>query len=239
VHRIRLSFRYPGEEDAAMTTALNPRGAQWGYFFPEMMLEHFHKYVLFEELPAAEQQAWQADFLFLLKKISLANQSKRLVLKSPPNTARVKLLLSLFPNARFIFIHRNPYEVYASNKRFWTVTNRIYALGDTRTVDPRNIILETYAKTMQRYLQDKVLIPSGQLIEIAYEDLIQQPLATGRKIYDELQLPDFGPVEGQLQRYLAGQRSYVRLQHELPSAERELVSRQWEPFIRYWGYELQ
>ena len=65
----------------------------------------------------SEFEAWKQEFVFLLKKISLANHNKQLVLKSPPNTARIKLLLSLFPNAKFIFIHRNPYEVYVSNKQ--------------------------------------------------------------------------------------------------------------------------
>ena len=34
VHRGRLSLKFPGEEDGAMTTFINPRGAAWGYFFP-------------------------------------------------------------------------------------------------------------------------------------------------------------------------------------------------------------
>ena len=143
-----MSFRFPGEDDAAMTTGLNPRGAQWGYFFPKIMMEHFHKYVLFENIPDSEIEGWKRDFIFLLRKISLANHGKQLVLKSPPNTARINLLLSLFPKAKFIFIHRNPYEVYASNTRFWNVTNRNYAVGGPQSVDTNAIILETLAKIM-------------------------------------------------------------------------------------------
>src|SRR6476620_6509019 len=54
VHRVPLSFRFPGEEDATMTTSLNPRGAQWGYFFPKKMNEYFEKYVMFENIPNSE-----------------------------------------------------------------------------------------------------------------------------------------------------------------------------------------
>ncbi|MFK7920341.1 MAG: sulfotransferase [Bacteroidia bacterium] len=238
VHRIRLSFRYPGEDDAAMTTALNPRGAQWGYFFPKIMLEHFHKYVLFENIPQSEIEGWKADYLFLLKKISLASKGKQLILKSPPNTARIKLLLSMFPNAKFILMHRNPYEVFASNQRFWKVANKIYTMGDTKSVDNNEIILETYAKIMDRYLAEKDLIPAGQLIEMPYQDLIEQPILNMRKIYETLQLDDFGYIESKMKSYIDGQKSYVRLKHELPIAEKEMVSNRFGPFIQHWNYPL-
>lgn len=236
VHRIQMSFRYPGEEDAAMTTALNPRGAQWGYFYPDIMLQQFNKYVLFNKIPDTELEAWKRDFLFLIKKISLANNGKQLILKSPPNTARIKLLLSLFPKAKFIFIHRNPYDVYASNKKFWKVTNRIYALGTTKTVDNNAIILETYTKIMERYLQEKDLIPKGQLIEIPYQELIEQPIEKMNEIYQTLDLEDFGYIEDQMNSYIKGQKSYVRLKHELPVQEKETVKQALAPFIQQWDY---
>src|SRR4030095_10766430 len=108
--------------------------------------EQFKKYVLFENIPDGEAEAWKQSFIFLLKKISIANQRKQLVLKSPPNTARLKLLLSIFPDAKFVFIHRNPYEVYSSNKRFWQVLQKKYALQTTQSVDVDALILETYSK---------------------------------------------------------------------------------------------
>lgn len=238
VHRMRLSFTYPGEDDAAMTTALNPRGAQWGFFFPKMMMAQFHKYVLFENIPVSEIEAWKADYIFLLKKFSLANQGKQLVLKSPPNTARVKHLLSLFPKAKFILMHRNPYEVYASNQRYWKVTNRIYAVAKTNSVDNNEIILQSYALTTQRYLLEKHLIPDGQLIEMPYDDLMCNPIENMRKIYETLQLDDFDYIESKMKSYVDSQKSYVQLKHELPVAEKDVVSQRFEPFIRYWNYPL-
>jgi len=238
VHRIPLNWKYPGEEDGTMTTSVNPRGAQWGYFFPKMMHSQFQKYVLFENIPQSEIEGWKQDFVFLLKKISLANHNKQLVLKSPPHTARIKLLLSLFPNAKFIFIHRNPYEVYLSNKQFWKVTQSIYAIGSTRSVDVNSVILDTYSETMNRYLLEKDLIPAGQLIELAYEELIQNPLESMRKIYEAIRLDDFGYCENRMRSYVENQKSYVRLNHEIPEEEKKLVNEKLEPLIRYWNYPL-
>jgi hypothetical protein len=238
IHRTPLSFRFPGEEDGSMTTSVNPRGASWGYFFPKAMIKYFQKYVLFENMSVSEIEEWKQGYVFLLKKISLANRNKQLVLKSPPNTARVKLLLSLFPNAKFIFIHRNPYDVYASNKRFLKVTHAIYAVGGTKNVDVNSVILNTYAQTIHRYLQEKDLIPHGQLMELAYDDFIQDPVTVMRKTYEKLHLNDFSYCENKMTSFAALQNKFIRLNHQLPQDERKLVNEKLEPFIRKWNYQL-
>ena len=175
---------------------------------------------------------------YLAVKMVFANQNKQLVLKSPPNTARIKLLLSLFPNAKFIFIHRNPYHVYASNIRFWKVTQKIYALGNNRSVDVNSIIIDIYSKIMHRYLLEKDLVPNGQLVEIPYEDLIQRPLENMRTIYKKIHLDDFGYCENKMKSFVEVQKNFVTLEHELPADEKRVVSEKLEPFIRRWNYPL-
>ena len=39
---------------------------------------------------------------------------RRLLLKSPVHTSRIKILLQLYPDAQFVFIHRDPYTVFKS-----------------------------------------------------------------------------------------------------------------------------
>jgi hypothetical protein len=202
------------------------------------MTEQFRKYVLFEDIPAAEIRLWEQSFTYLLKKISLANHEKQLVLKSPPHTARMKQLLTLFPEAKFIFIHRNPYHVYASNKKFWGVLQKAYALQGAESIDVNAVILDTYARMMQRYLQEKELIPGDQLTEIAYDDFIQNPVESLRKAYNALRLPDFSYCEENMALFTGPQRHFVQLKHDLPETERKMVSEQLEPYIRHWNYEL-
>ena len=52
--------------------------------------------------------------MYFLKKIQFAAAARRLLLKSPVHTARVKLLREMFPKATFIFVQRHPYEVFKS-----------------------------------------------------------------------------------------------------------------------------
>jgi len=238
IHRIPFTWYSPGEENVAMATSLSSVGAQWGFFFPKKMSEYFEKYVLFENIPDGKIETWKQTYLFLLKKISLANQKKQLILKSPPNTARIKLMLSLFPDAKFIFVHRNPYEVFASNRRLWKVMVQLYMLGRTNGINYNEIILETYSEIMQRYLQDKNIIPPGHLIEVCYEEFINEPINKMKHIYSSLDLGDFSYCEKKMATFADSQKKYVKLNHKLTEDEMKSISVKWEPFIRYWNYPL-
>jgi hypothetical protein len=197
------------------------------------------KYVLFENISRDEIQDWKKTYLYLLKKLSIANKSRQLVLKNPPNTARIKMLLSLFPNAKFIYIHRNPFEVYASNKRLLEMIGSTYMLGKSRSVNLGNIILETYSKMMTRYLNDKPLIPSGQLIEIQYETFIENPVDIMENIYYKLDLGDFSYCKQAMLTYAYKQKNYLSLKHHLTPDEQDAVSEKWKKFIEYYNYQHQ
>lgn len=47
---------------------------------------------------------------------------KRLLLKSPCHTGRVRLLLKLFPDARFVYVHRHPLDVFLSSAHMASTT---------------------------------------------------------------------------------------------------------------------
>ena len=200
------------------------------------MKEYFQKYVLFENISERVVNEWKRDYLFLLKKVSFANKGKPLVLKSPPNTARIKFILSIFPNAKFVLIHRDPFEVFASNKRFLKITNWLYAIGTTKSIDVSTTIAYTYAKTMQRYILEKHLIPEGQLIELSYTEFIKNPTMSIKRVYETLDLHKFAYCEKEMIDFEKRQESFKRLKHELSTEEKNLVSKELELIIRHWNY---
>ena len=53
------------------------------------------------------------SFLQFLKALTFKH-GKRLILKSPTHSCRIKVLLELFPDARFVHIMRDPYVVFPS-----------------------------------------------------------------------------------------------------------------------------
>jgi len=238
VHRIPFTLNSPGEEDVAMTTSLSTRCAQWGYFFPGKMKEYFDKYVFFEKISPHEFDEWKKTYMTLLKKISLANHNKQLVLKNPPNTARIKLLLSLYPEARFIHILRNPYEVYASNKNLWQTIHTHFSLNHPENIDVSEIILSIYSGVMNRYIGDRNLIPSSRLIELRYEEFINSPVESMQNIYASLNLEDFNYCRNKVIDYAESQKKYATLKHNLHDRERKIISEKWGSIINELGYQV-
>lgn len=233
-HRIPFTWHFPGEEDVAMLSLMNAEAAQWGVLFPNRATDTFTKYALFEKISNGEMQEWKDSYLHLVKKISLANKRKPLVLKSPLNTARIKQLLLLFPNAKFIYISRNPVHVYASCKRLWEMIIKKYVLGNYSAINLQQIILETYSGTMNRYMKDKLLIPQGRLMEISYENFIKQPVEALQLVYEKLEMGDFEYCKDAMNRHAQGQKNYKPLEHALNNYELNSIHDQLELHIKNW-----
>ena len=91
----------------------------------------YRKYQCFHPNNATKEDTvlWCKWFSYLLQKIKIRDVLKRknpsprrLLLKSPCHTGRARLLLKLFPDAKFVFIHRNPYEVFLSGAHMASTT---------------------------------------------------------------------------------------------------------------------
>ena len=59
-----------------------------------------------------------------LKTLSIRYQQRRIVLKSPPHTGRLKQLSQWFPGAKFVHISRHPHKLVASTMRLWKLLDK-------------------------------------------------------------------------------------------------------------------
>ena len=71
------------------------------------------EYFDLEGLSPQARERWKRRLVWFLKCVTVRRR-KRIVLKSPPHTFRVKTLLELFPNARFVHIIRDPHVIFPS-----------------------------------------------------------------------------------------------------------------------------
>ena len=115
------------------------------------------------------------------------NKTSRLILKSPENTARIETLHSAFPKAAFVYIHRDPKDVYYSMFNFWKTILRFYSF-QTITDDQivTNICL-TYQKLISAYTEGRHLI-SGRLMEIGFSEFVLDSFKMVNSIVKELSL---------------------------------------------------
>ena len=90
-----------------------------------------------------------------------------MILKNPANTARIKILLEMFPDAKFIHISRHPYHVYLSMMRFLTSIKPLICLQKPPNVEQvKKFMIEVYKQMYHKYFREKKLIPKESLVEI-------------------------------------------------------------------------
>jgi hypothetical protein len=177
-------------------------------------------------VPPPARDAWFATLTKFFRAVVLQRPG-RLVVKSPLHTFRVRLLLEHFPRARFVYITRNPYEVFASTMALWQRLFRDQALQRPRYAGLEEHVLATFEAMAARLTADRAVVPPGQFCTTRYEDLLRDPAAEMQRIYTTLQLGDAAPVLSAIAMELPRLRAHQPARHALSSAQRDAVTRRW------------
>jgi omega-hydroxy-beta-dihydromenaquinone-9 sulfotransferase len=206
--------------------------------FPNQDLADPHALAL-EKLSASDRARWERKFRGLIESLQVWD-GRRLVLKSPPHTARIPTLLRMFPNAKFVHLVRNPYVVYLSTINLWQKLYHAQGLQVPLAQSmPKleKIVLDLFVQLHESYEQSRSLIPAGQLVEMKYEDLVRDPKGELARVYSELNLGEFDRVLPEVEAYLAARAQYERNTWALDNATRQRIEHHWGPIIRQYGYQ--
>ncbi|MCY3811053.1 MAG: sulfotransferase [Gammaproteobacteria bacterium] len=231
---VAVSLALPQEEEAALacTSHLSP---VHGVSFPNRMREITDRFGSMR-LTAAELAQWKRAYLRVLRKATLAAEGRRLVLKSPANLGRTALLRSLFPDAKFVFLMRNPYVVYLSNLRLYRSLLPAYAMTDYDWDSIAAAVRRNFAVMMQRYLRDRESIPPGNLVEVRFEDVEADPLGELERIYRRLRLPGWERARQPIAAYAASLAGYRKNRYRIDQRVVRVVDRDWGFAVKAWGY---
>ena len=228
----------PQEEEQVIANMSDTASVN-SFFFPKNR-SYFNKYNLFEGHTEAEKSKWQKAYLYILKSIAYMSGGKRLVIKNPNNTGRIKQLLELFPNAKFIYIHRNPYNVYLSTLHLYRVVLSNQMFQDVDMDYNKKIILENYRRILSAYYRDRTLIPKGNLIEVAYDEIGAGSEAMFTRIYKTLNLETYEEALPYVQEYLKTIKNYKK--NKFIPIEEEMVEKiqsEWKFVFEEHGYDLE
>jgi Sulfotransferase domain. len=166
-----------------------------------------------DELPAEDRKLWFDTMIHFMKKLTVRH-GKPLIMKSPSHTYRIKQLLELFPKAKFVYICRNPFDVFNSALHLRNTMIGENTLGDPYHPDAEQSVIETYMEAWHAYQRDKSLIPEGNLAEVKYEDLAADPLTEITRIYGELNLDGLDEVQEKLKATLHEHKEYKKNRFE-------------------------
>jgi len=232
-----LAPELPSEDEFAIAN-LCPYSMYHSLAFPLKRYEYL-RYCTMDGMAEEEKRAWQEVVRRYMKKLTLHAQGRQLVLKNPSHTARIAPLLELYPEAQFVHICRNPYEVFCSTLRMYERMFPAFFLQQPRREEAESYILDAYCGIYEHYFAQRRLIPAGRLVEVRYEDLLRAPLQVARSIYDGLGLPGFADVEPKLAAYVAAQREFRVNENTLPEALRQQVAARWGFAFDAWGYQRE
>ncbi len=225
------------QEDEFALCILGAPSPYRGIMFPTLLGE-YGRYLRISNLPPSQQAHWKKTLLNFLTKLSMRSD-KRIVLKSPTHSFRIKLLSEMFPDARFVYIRRDPYTVYKSTLHLWmTLLNQ----QGLHKVDPNIVeshVRETYTELLDAVEKDRASISSNRFCEISYEELVAAPTRTMEHVYESVELDGFECVRNQLEAFERENRGYKTNKFDLKADEIIELNRLWGPYITRQGYELR
>ena len=194
------------------------------------------EYLDLQELSPKALASWKKTFLRFLQSLTFKDP-RRLILKSPPHSCRIGVLLEMFPRARFVHIVRDPYPVFPSTVHMWKSLYKSHGLQKTKHINLDEYVFENFLHLYARLEEGKKLIPAGQFHELHYEDLVRDPEEQLRQLYENLQLDEFDRLLPRLRDYLKNTAGYEKNRYTLDPAKQDAITARWGDVIRRYGYE--
>ena len=231
-----VGWNRPQEDEFALCN-LGARSPYLTITFPNNPPQD-QKYLDLRGLSTEELARWKRTFALFLKCLTV-REPKRIVLKSPPHTCRIKRLLELYPDARFVHIVRDPYVLFPSTINLWKRLYRDQGLQTPRYEGLEEHVFETFCRMYEVFEQERESIAPSRLCEVRYEELIEDPMRQMRRIYEQLELGGFDAVQPALEKHLAAVAGSKTNRYEISPQTHAEITRRWSAFIHKYGYSTE
>jgi len=200
--------------------------------------EHYEKTLLLENLTVNQRSEWMTKYRNEIRKLSY-KKDRRLLLKSPDITCKIRECIELFPDSRYIYIYRDPYRVVRSTVHMLTKTLNMASL---QGMPPEEMIedcaISMSADLYKGYLNQRDLIPNGHLVEVKYEDLVSEPSEELKRIYESLGLPGYEEAAPHFKDYLDSLSDYQTNKFVIESRLKEKINKKLDFVFDAFGYEM-
>lgn len=130
--------------------------------------------------------------MFVTNQLEL-NDKKIAIEQTPRNASFVKLISENIPGSKFIFMIRDPRDVLLSQKNKWKRNKfggNMSIKEMLRTYFNHNPFISSliYQRTLKGFENQKTDITSNRFIEVKFEDIMDKPIITIKKLFNFLEL---------------------------------------------------
>jgi hypothetical protein len=233
---VSMDVDFPQEEEFGMMN-LQPHTIYKFFLYPKEFDRIIESDLFTENLKDNDLAQWRKKYHEMVSKAVYNTGGTRYIGKNPCNLTRIGLLRQMYPEAKFIFIHRSPYQVIESLYRFILSIFPGTQLQDVPEDFNREQIVLLYTKIMRSYLEERLQIPAENLIEIKMEEFLKDKTGHLRKIYGKFGMENFDEALPMIEKYLDSNQ-YVRNEPYTPHKEiKKLVDRYAADIIKALDYQ--
>ncbi len=235
---MRMSWNAPMEDEFALMTMGLPTTYR-RVAFPNDVPRHLD-YLNMEGIPTPELERWKSGLNDFVDYLNYHYADRRLLFKSPPHTGRIRVLLDMYPNARFIHITRNPMKFIPSTIHMWAALDHSNALQTPHNRNLRQFVFDSYKRLYDGFHRDRHLLGDHNFVELRFEDLVGDYAGAMRQVYDQLGIDGFDeyalkPLQAEKEK----SRSYKGNQHGLPKDLSDEILEKCGDYIDHFGYSRE
>ncbi len=212
-------------EECVLLHAFALHGVQLGF---EIMLEPYRSWLLDQDLVPL--------YRFQKKVMQLLNwrmPGRQWMLKAPAHMWGIDAILEVFPDANFVWCHRDPQKVVPSINSMNRVVLGMY-LGDCSHLDMAEMgrnVMAWYAESLERGLAARDKLPPERFVDCSQQEFVDDPMAVVERVYRAFGLPLSDKSRTLLQAHVALNPKGKHGRHEYQLADygltRELIARRF------------
>jgi omega-hydroxy-beta-dihydromenaquinone-9 sulfotransferase len=211
-----------------------------GFAFP--YLDELPPYQYFDtEIPRAERQRLMAFYRNCIKRHLFATGGRHYMAKNPLFSARIESLLETFPDARILYLVRNPLEMLPSTISLFGYMWRLFSESPQKYPHCDEILAWT------KYWYDHPLevidrTSPEQCMIVRYDDLMQAPDAVFSSIYSRFGYPRSDALETLLREAVATAQAHSsshEYSYEAMGFTREQIVREFSHIFARFEFDTQ
>jgi hypothetical protein len=172
------------------------KGLSWDSFLPT---DRYARW-LFDETDMTSTYEYQKRYLQVLQSKAPGTWS----LKMPSHSVHIEALLKVFPDARLIWAHRDPYKATGSLCNLWRLPQSL--VMNTELVDQTEMgraAMWQMSYHVDRPLRARERIGDERFFHMYYHEMMRDPMDVMRRIYEWADEPLTAETEARMRNWLA------------------------------------
>ena len=118
-----------------------------------------------------------------LQHLQFRRPAERWILKAPAHMFAAPALLSVYPNAKFVQLHRDPIDAVASVSSLVTILRSVFS-DDVDPVQVGQDAMVYWSEALKTFLRVRDQLPADRVCNLHYDEVRRDPIAATRQVYE-------------------------------------------------------